>query len=126
MFRASRLGVHLWCRLRGTARHAERESGSDDTVCAQPLVKLELHPRAQQTLADQLFDAGVEFPCGGDGACGGCKVRVVEGEVPVTPAMRDVLTKDELRDGWRLACFAAASKSVIVEVEQWSLRILAD
>jgi uncharacterized 2Fe-2S/4Fe-4S cluster protein (DUF4445 family) len=89
-------------------------------------VKLELHPRAQQTLADQLFDAGVEFPCGGDGACGGCKVRVVEGEVPVTPAMRDVLTKDELRDGWRLACFAAASKSVIVEVEQWSLRILAD
>ena len=49
-------------------------------------MKLELHPRAGQTLADQLFAAGVEFPCGGESACGGCKLRVLEGDVPVTAA----------------------------------------
>jgi uncharacterized 2Fe-2S/4Fe-4S cluster protein (DUF4445 family) len=89
-------------------------------------VKLELHPRARQTLADQLFEAGVEFPCGGESACGGCKVRVLEGEVPVTPAMRDALSELEIRQGWRLACCASAAARVVVEVEQWSLRVLTD
>ncbi len=89
-------------------------------------MKLELHPRPRQTLADQLFEAGVEFPCGGESACGGCKVRVLEGAVPVSAIMRDVLGEEELRDGWRLACCASASASVTVEVEQWSLRVLTD
>jgi uncharacterized 2Fe-2S/4Fe-4S cluster protein (DUF4445 family) len=87
---------------------------------------LELHPRARETLADQLFAAGVEFPCGGESACGGCKVRVLDGEVPVTAAMRGALSERELRGGWRLACCASASQSVVVEVEQWSLPALTD
>jgi uncharacterized 2Fe-2S/4Fe-4S cluster protein (DUF4445 family) len=90
------------------------------------LVKLELHPRARQTLADQLFEAGVEFPCGGESACGGCKVRVLEGEAPVTATMRQTLSEEEIRDGWRLACCASAPGRVVVEVEQWSLRVLTD
>ena len=89
-------------------------------------MKLELHPRAGQTLADQLFEAGVEFPCGGESACGGCKVRVLEGEVPVTPAMRDALSQQEIGKGWRLACCASAAGRVVVEAEQWSLRVLTD
>ena len=89
-------------------------------------MRLELHPRARQTLADQLFAAGVEFPCGGELACGGCKVRVLEGEVPVTAAMRDALSEEEIRNGWRLACCASAAGRVVIEVEQWSLRVLAD
>ena len=89
-------------------------------------MKLALHPRAPQTLADQLFAAGVEFPCGGESACGGCKVRVLEGEVPVTAGMRDALSEQEIRDGWRLACRALSAGSVVVEVEQWSLPVLTD
>ena len=89
-------------------------------------MKLQLHPRAPETLADRLFEAGVEFPCGGESACGGCKVRVLEGEVPVTLAMRDALSEPEIRDGWRLACCASASGRVVVEVEQWSLPVLTD
>ena len=89
-------------------------------------MKLELHPRAGQTLADQLFAAGVEFPCGGESACGGCKVRVLEGEAPVTAAMRDALSETEIRDGWRLACCASTGGRVVVEVEQWSLPVLTD
>jgi uncharacterized 2Fe-2S/4Fe-4S cluster protein (DUF4445 family) len=89
-------------------------------------VKLELNPQARQTLADQLFAAGVEFPCGGESACGGCKVRVLAGEVPAIPAMREALSEKEIRDGWRLACCASAAGRVVVEVEQWSPRVLTD
>ncbi len=89
-------------------------------------MKLELHPRAGQTLADQLFAAGVEFPCGGESACGACKVRVLEGEVPVSATMRSALSREEIRDGWRLACCAASAGRVVVEVEQWSLPVLTD
>ena len=89
-------------------------------------MKLELYPRERQALSDQLFAAGVEFPCGGESACGGCQVRVLEGEVPVTETMRDALNEQEIREGWRLACCASATGRVVVEVGQWSLRVLTD
>ncbi|HLM82967.1 MAG TPA: ASKHA domain-containing protein [Terriglobales bacterium] len=89
-------------------------------------MKLEFHPQAGQTLADQLFAAGVEFPCGGESACGGCKVRLLAGEVPVTATMRESLSEKEICDGWRLACRASAVGRVVVEVEQWSPRVLTD
>jgi uncharacterized 2Fe-2S/4Fe-4S cluster protein (DUF4445 family) len=89
-------------------------------------VTLELHPGAKPSLADRLFEAGIEFPCGGESACGGCKVRVLEGEVPVTAAMRLALSEQELHDGWRLACDASAAGRVVVEVGQWSVPVLTD
>ncbi len=89
-------------------------------------MRLTLRPLPGKSLADQLQQAGVEFPCGGEGICGGCRVRVVEGEIPVTESMRMQLSEKELRDGWRLACSAMASAPVTVEVEQWSVRVLAD
>src|ERR1019366_487457 len=85
-----------------------------------------LHPRARQTLADRLFAAGVEFPRGGGRARGGCQVRVVGGGGAGTPAERDALSEEQIRDGWRLACCASAAGRVVVEVEQWSLRVLSD
>ncbi len=89
-------------------------------------MKLELHLLAGQTLADRLFAAGVEFPCGGESACGGCKLRVLEGDVPVTPPMREALSEKEIREGWRLACCASAAGPVVIAVEQWSLPVLSD
>lgn len=89
-------------------------------------MKLQLTPKSGETLADQLFIAGVEYPCGGESACGGCKIRVLSGDVPLTPMMRDALTSDEINAGWRLACCADSVAPVTVEVEQWSLRILTD
>ena len=77
-------------------------------------------------LEDLLFERGVEFPCGGASLCGGCRVRVVEGDIPVTPDMEVVLTPDEIGVGWRLACQARARGRVTLEIGQWEGPILSD
>ncbi len=88
--------------------------------------RIRLNPPRPEDLRDLLFERGVEFPCGGDSQCGGCKIRVVEGDVPVTDEMRAVLSPEELAEGWRLACRAQSSGPVMVEVDQWSVRVLTD
>jgi len=88
--------------------------------------RIEIEPKGGKPLADQLFELGVEFPCGGGGGCGSCRVRVLKGDVPTTEAMRSALTEAELAAGWRLACEASANELVEVEVAQWAPRILTD
>jgi uncharacterized 2Fe-2S/4Fe-4S cluster protein (DUF4445 family) len=69
-----------------------------------------------------LFDAAswngiaVDSTCGGHGTCRKCRVRVSEGEVPVSRLDPRAFGPDELRAGWRLACMAAAREDVRVEV----------
>jgi uncharacterized 2Fe-2S/4Fe-4S cluster protein (DUF4445 family) len=69
-----------------------------------------------------LFDAAswngiaIDSTCGGHGTCRKCKVRVTDGDVPVSRLDPRAFGPDELRAGWRLACMAAASVDVRVEV----------
>jgi uncharacterized 2Fe-2S/4Fe-4S cluster protein (DUF4445 family) len=69
-----------------------------------------------------LFDAAswngvaIDSTCGGHGTCKKCRVRVVDGEVPVCPVDPRAFSPDELRAGWRLACRATAEQDVVVEV----------
>ena len=88
------------------------------------LCSLEVPPDAE--LVDLLFARGVEFPCGGTSLCGGCRVRVVEGDIAVTPDMQAVLSPQEVEAGWRLACQARARGRVTLEIEQWEGPILGD
>lgn len=88
--------------------------------------RIAIEPRGGKPLADQLFELGVEFPCGGGGGCGSCRVKVVNGDVIVTEAMRSALTEAELAEGWRLACEASANEPVEVEIAQWTPQILTD
>jgi len=85
-----------------------------------------LKPEPGRTLSDQLFQLGLEFPCGGCSACGGCRVSLIDGDIPITEGMREALTDAELAAGWRLACQADASVPVTLDIEQWSARILTD
>lgn len=58
-----------------------------------------------ESVLSALRRAGVELesPCGGEGVCGKCRVRVEEPEVvSETPHRR--LSPGEVREGWRLAC----------------------
>jgi uncharacterized 2Fe-2S/4Fe-4S cluster protein (DUF4445 family) len=77
-------------------------------------------------LREPLASFGMEFPCGGEGWCGSCKVRVLEGGLQATPEDRAALTEDEIAAGWRLACRACATGSLTLEAGQWIVPILAD
>lgn len=77
-------------------------------------------------LRDLLFSEGVEFPCGGHGACGGCRVRVVGGEMAANADDRAAFSAAELHDGWRLACRHTADADGSLELAQWHMAILGD
>ena len=97
------------------------------------LVRIRLQPLGESLeveqgapLRDVLFAFGVEFPCGGRGRCRRCRIRVLEGQLPVTAADRDLLAPEELQDGWRLACHARAEPGLTLEIAQMDAAILAD
>jgi len=105
----------------------------DDRLNQSDTVTIELLPlgRALRVpvgtpLQDFLFAQGVEFPCGGHGRCKGCRVRVLAGELPVTPDDDRLLAADEIAAGWRLACRATAGSDLKLELAQWDAAILAD
>jgi uncharacterized 2Fe-2S/4Fe-4S cluster protein (DUF4445 family) len=58
----------------------------------------------------------VESTCGGRGTCGKCRVRILEGDAPITPADREHLPGADLEAGWRLSCQAPVRGPVTVEV----------
>ena len=69
-----------------------------------------------------LFDAAswnavpIDSTCGGHGTCKKCKVRILEGETPISSLDVRAFSPAELRDGWRLACRAVATGNLAVEV----------
>lgn len=52
------------------------------------------------------------MPCGGKGMCGKCRVRVVQGKLPVTPEDKRIFSDAQLAQGWRLACKAVTQEAV--------------
>lgn len=77
-------------------------------------------------LQDVLAAFGVEFPCGGQGRCGGCRVRLRRGFLAVSRVEKNFLAPGEIAAGWRLACCATVSDNITLEVGQWETAVLAD
>ena len=69
-----------------------------------------------------VFDAAswngiaIDSTCGGHGTCKKCKIRVLDGSMPVSPLDGRAFTPEELRNGWRLACRALADADVQIDV----------
>jgi uncharacterized 2Fe-2S/4Fe-4S cluster protein (DUF4445 family) len=77
-----------------------------------------------KSLLDCARQLGVDLIslCGGVGACGRCKVRILEGQVTeLTPKERAFLTPHELAAGYRLACRATPLSDCKVLVPPESL-----
>src|SRR5690242_13328097 len=100
-------------------------SGNRVTIRLEPLA-IELEAASGTALRNILADRGFEFPCGGEGICGGCAVRVLSGSLAVTELDQEVLTADEIKDGWRLACQAHADAPLVLECSQWRMDVLTD
>jgi uncharacterized 2Fe-2S/4Fe-4S cluster protein (DUF4445 family) len=69
-----------------------------------------------------IFDAAswngiaIDSTCGGHGTCKKCKVRVLDGDVPVGSVDPRAFSPDELREGWRLACRAETRADLVIDV----------
>lgn len=96
-------------------------------------VQIRLHPLDKQisaprgsSLIDVLHEFGVEFPCGGKGSCGKCKVKLLQGEILTDPDHRNKLKELDLGPEWRLACMSRANGDLVLEVGQYEAMIQAD
>lgn len=63
----------------------------------------------------------LNLPCGGEGNCGKCRLRVRHGVAPPTEADRRHFTPAELAQGYRLACQLVVNTPLVVELESESL-----
>ena len=69
-------------------------------------------------LSDAAVEAGVtlNLPCGGQGRCGRCRVRVEHGAVSHRSGVR--LTSAEMDEGWALGCQAVVKGDAVVFVPE--------
>ena len=59
-------------------------------------------------------NVAIDAPCSGNGSCGKCRVKLVEGEVDSAPSRH--ITPEEYAAGWRLSCCAKVVGDCIVFV----------
>jgi uncharacterized 2Fe-2S/4Fe-4S cluster protein (DUF4445 family) len=63
----------------------------------------------------------LDLPCGGEGACGKCRVRVPRDASPPNDAERKAFSTAELAEGYRLACQSVVAGPTTVEIPETSL-----
>ena len=95
------------------------------TIRLHPLGK-EIQVNDKTPLIDVLHEFGIEFPCGGLGSCGKCKIRLLEGTINVNSQHQKKLDKTGLANDWRLACMSQCTNDITLEIDQFRHIILAD
>ncbi len=86
-------------------------------VTFQP-VNQEIYVSPGITVKDAINLAGFEFdfPCGGRGKCGKCRLQIPTGAVAPTPAEQELLDEESLAKDFRLACLARITGDTVVEL----------
>lgn len=74
----------------------------------------------ETNLMELLQEDGIFLPadCGGRGVCGKCRVQFLSKAPVPSESDRKLLKKEELEEGWRLACTAAVSGVFSVQFEE--------
>jgi uncharacterized 2Fe-2S/4Fe-4S cluster protein (DUF4445 family) len=100
-------------------------------MCPAKTVTVNFQPEGRKivvpigsTILDAAREGGVwlEGPCGGQGTCGKCRVRVV-GDPPEPLAEESmVLPSQDIKRGYRLACRVRVTRDLVVEVPEDSTR----
>lgn len=60
----------------------------------------------------------ITSPCGGEGTCGKCKVKILEGAPELTVKEKELLTPKEIDNGIRLACRIQVENNLKIELER--------
>lgn len=76
-----------------------------------------VHVDPDTTLLQAAVEAGVsvQTPCGGNGTCGKCRVRLRDGQAPAIGSSAH-LSQAELDAGWRLACTTPVTGPLTVDI----------
>jgi len=71
-----------------------------------------------ENLLQAAIKAGIYInsECGGEGVCGRCKVQVIQGKTTSSPSSLSYLSKDEIEQGFVLACQAEVHSDIVVSV----------
>jgi uncharacterized 2Fe-2S/4Fe-4S cluster protein (DUF4445 family) len=102
-----------------------RPEVSESAAEPHPRVALRFEPSGTVVRVPRgvtVFDAAswngiaIDSTCGGHGTCKKCRVRVVDGLVPVTELDARAYEEPDLAEGWRLACRAHAEDDLVVDV----------
>ena len=84
--------------------------------------RLQVPPGLTVMEAAQLSGVELVSVCGGEGTCGSCRVRAVEGQLSVeTVEEESLLSAVERAEGWRLACQAQVCGALRLEIPPESL-----
>ena len=77
-----------------------------------------VHVMAGTKIIEAAARAGLtlDTPCGGGGLCGKCRVQIAAGACG--PSAHDVqmLSKRQIKDGWRLACQTALCGPSVIHI----------
>jgi len=70
------------------------------------------------TILEALESIGIRIntPCGGKGICGKCKILINKGITAATQIEEEVLSEEEIKKGFRLACQTELFKDTIIEI----------
>jgi len=88
------------------------------TVTFQPAgIPIDVQPGTVLLEAARTAGVDIQSPCGGEGTCGKCIVRILEGEVD--SAGLGVLSRSEVADGYVLSCHAKVlPQDLVVEIPE--------
>lgn len=96
--------------------------GTETPVTFQPMGKT-VRAAVGTRLIDVAAGAGIalDLPCGGEGICGKCRVRIRRGLREPGAAEQRFFSQKDLASGWRLACQTIIREPITVEIPDTSL-----
>ena len=61
-------------------------------------------------------EININAPCGGKGICGKCKISINKGITTATPIEEELLSGEEIKKGFRLACQTKIFEDTVIEI----------
>ena len=77
-------------------------------------VSIECNPGDNLLEVARRANVAIDAPCSGNGSCGKCRVKILEGDVESIPSRH--ITPEEQEAGWRLSCNTKVSGDCTVFV----------
>ncbi len=80
---------------------------------AKPVV-VDVTPNTTLLDAAKAANVAIDAPCNGNGSCGKCRVKLLEGTVESMPSHH--ISEEDYAAGWRLSCASKPASDVVVQV----------